>query len=301
MRFPRSFAILLFALAIRCSLFAIPDSVLFTESGTFTVPDGVTMVTIEAIGAGGNGGPNGGGGGGGGGYASGTYTVVAGTDLNVTVGRSGGYTSKVEGYLSATGGVNGSVVGGGTGGVGTGGTVKNTTGGTGGFGVEAKSGGGGGGCAGSIGYGQHGYGALDELCVNVGGNGGTGGGPYAGSGGNGGGYDHFLCDPPQQAKSGTTYGGGGGGAGNIGSPGHGSPGSVKFTWDIPSSVFEEATLINEWQSGSSDISIYDITGCKVNVSSTNNLPPTSYNLSPGTYFLVSIQGARIRTARLNRF
>lgn len=44
-------------------------SQIFTSSGTFTVPDGINLVTIEVIGAGGEGGGNGGGGGGGGGYA----------------------------------------------------------------------------------------------------------------------------------------------------------------------------------------------------------------------------------------
>ena len=43
------------------------DSLVFTSSGEFIVPMGVSEVTIEVVGAGGNGWVNGGGGGGGGG------------------------------------------------------------------------------------------------------------------------------------------------------------------------------------------------------------------------------------------
>lgn len=68
-------------------------SQLFTASGTFVVPDGVTTVKVSLIGGGGSGGRCGtgsmGGGGGAGGTAVGWLTVTPGANLSVTVGEGG--------------------------------------------------------------------------------------------------------------------------------------------------------------------------------------------------------------------
>ena len=67
----------------------------FSTPGTFangfTVPPGVTSITVQAWGGGGGGGidatnNNGGPGGGGGAYVSSTFTVVSGAAYNVVVG-----------------------------------------------------------------------------------------------------------------------------------------------------------------------------------------------------------------------
>ncbi|MEO7443580.1 MAG: phage tail protein, partial [Acidimicrobiales bacterium] len=61
----------------------------FTANGTYTVPTGVTSVTVVCRGGGGGGGGsvvNGGGGGGGGAYASSVLTVVPGAAHTITVG-----------------------------------------------------------------------------------------------------------------------------------------------------------------------------------------------------------------------
>jgi hypothetical protein len=107
--------------------FAQLDSAIFTSSGNFQVPAGVTSITIVVIGAGGNGGANGGGGA----YAKGVYAVTPLTSYNVVVGSSGGGATSVAPFISATGGINGftpsgsSIGGGGSGGVGSGGTLAN--------------------------------------------------------------------------------------------------------------------------------------------------------------------------------
>ncbi len=66
----------------------------FNSSGTFTVPVGVTSVTVEAWGGGGAGGgatgnPAAGGGGAGGAYAKNTFSVTAGNSFTITVGAGG--------------------------------------------------------------------------------------------------------------------------------------------------------------------------------------------------------------------
>jgi hypothetical protein len=101
-----------------------PNLQLFTSSGTFTVPTGVTKVKVTVIGGGGGGGgcqaaggEAGGGGGGGGGAVrlvtgltpGGTVAVTVGaggTAANDTAGGSGG-TSSFGAFCSATGGSGG--------------------------------------------------------------------------------------------------------------------------------------------------------------------------------------------------
>ncbi len=217
----------------------------FTTSGTFTVPNGITSVTVEVIGAGGKGGNNGGGGGGGGGYASGVYTVAPGSTHTVIVGEaaSGNGTSSVPSLnISATKGANGIsqtnpqvIGGGGAGGVGIGGQI-NRTGGNGGGGYWTYFGGGGGGAAGSISDGGDGGNTIawTGICQTPGGTGGLGGGLPAGDGGKGAGFTDVSCNVTDPSAVGANYGGGGGGAnGNGGPAALGANGVVKFTFCTP--------------------------------------------------------------------
>jgi len=115
----------------------------FTSSGTFTVPTGVTSVKVTVVGGGGNGGnasattgrassTGGGGGGGGGGVAVQFITgLTPGGTVSVTVGGISG-TSSFGAFCSATGGASaaassGSVASaGGVGGTGSGGNFSYT-------------------------------------------------------------------------------------------------------------------------------------------------------------------------------
>jgi hypothetical protein len=238
------FAIVLIAFTGNTALSQIPDdSLTFTTSGTFTVPAGVTSVTIEVVGAGGNGWLNGGGGGGGGGYAMGVYTVTPSSILNVTVGTPNGGvvggTTSVDALLSATGGGEGFTVpnpnlgGGGAGGVGSGGTVANRTGGTGGGGYWTYFGGGGAGAAGSLSNGSNGGNTITWTgnCLTPGGAGGAGGGWPGGNGGKGAGFIDNSCNVTNPAGNGGNWGGGGGGGnGNGGPPALGAGGYCKISW-----------------------------------------------------------------------
>lgn len=96
---------------------------IFTASGTFTVPSGVTNVKVTLIGGGGGGGGSdnvnyGGGGGGGGVYYRQSVNVTPGSNISVTIGSGGsgggnnqngssGGTSSFGSYLSSTGGAGG--------------------------------------------------------------------------------------------------------------------------------------------------------------------------------------------------
>src|SRR5688572_17019299 len=72
-----------------CSNLGNNGSRIFTSSGSFTVPAGVTSVRVLAIGGGG-GGANGHQGGGGSGYVqSGIYNITPGQNISVTVGSGG--------------------------------------------------------------------------------------------------------------------------------------------------------------------------------------------------------------------
>jgi len=87
----------------------------FTSSGTFTIPSGVTAVKVTVVGGGGNGGNagaySGAGGGGGGGVAIKYVTgLTAGGTVTVTVGGIAG-TSSFGAHCSATGGSTASNVG----------------------------------------------------------------------------------------------------------------------------------------------------------------------------------------------
>jgi len=191
-----------------------------TAPNSWTVPAGVTSITVQAWGAGGAGGGstsngNGGSGGGGGAYASRTITVTPGSTINYTIG-AGGIGSNGNGTaggdttlnaLNARGGAGGTANSGagGVGGIATGGVPTNTDGLPGGAGGGNPGGDGG-----------------DS------GNGGTGGAGGSNSAGG-------VGNPP---------GGGGGGAERSGSGsvgGNGAVGQITITWtpfvcNVPASV-----------------------------------------------------------------
>jgi len=112
------------------------QSQLFTASGTWTAPTGVTRVRVWVVGGAGGGATSGCGVYGGvGGMAMGVYTVSPGTGYTVTVGAGGaaastgatGGTTSFGGVISATGGGGGSSTPGASG-SGSGGTVINSVG-----------------------------------------------------------------------------------------------------------------------------------------------------------------------------
>jgi hypothetical protein len=100
----------------------------FTSSGSFTVPAGVTKLRVRVVGGGGSGGGStaslAGAGGGSGAYAEGVVTVTPGQVITVTVGAGGagnsgasgsiGGTSSFGAFASATGGSGGATNGGGS-------------------------------------------------------------------------------------------------------------------------------------------------------------------------------------------
>jgi len=230
-----------------------PDLILvsstFTSSGTFTVPAGITSVSVLVVGGGGGGGgPGSGEGSGRGGGAAGgalynsAYTVTPGANITVTVGAGGTNDAaggnSVFGTITSTGGGRGATTGtaAGNGGSGGGGQAANggNYGGTPGTGISGQghngglgysdgasySDGGGGGGAGAAGgsvttsgtaAGSGGIGLSNSI---------TGSAVYYAGGGGGGG------DYRQTYATGGPGGSGGGGAGANAHYGTGTSGSA---------------------------------------------------------------------------
>ncbi|HBE43384.1 MAG TPA: hypothetical protein DDW27_19725, partial [Bacteroidales bacterium] len=213
----------------------------FTTSGTFTVPPGVTAITVECWGGGGAGGgttannARGGGGGAGGAYAKKALSVTPGTNYTVTVGAartgttSAGGTGNpswfgTTGTVYAEGGAGGAAPNGGTVAGGTGSAANSIgdivyAGGNGANGTSTASGGGGGG-SGSTGDGGNASGTTAGSGTAL--NGGTGGtGLTAGGNGN----------------PGNNYGGGGSGGyvnnNTNRSGGNGAQGLVIVSYCLP--------------------------------------------------------------------
>ena len=212
------------------------QSTAFTSSGSWTCPQGVTTIQVEAYGGGGGGGyggtanKNGGGGGGGGGYSKLTgVAVIPGTTYTITVGAGGSAGASSNGgnggtstatfgatSITATGGNGGQSNANGRAG-GTGGIGNNGTGGTGGTGVNGTGSGGGGGAAGTTGNG--GNGALPTA--------GTSGGGMAGAGGAG------STSNTAAGTIGANYGGGGGGGTRNSVGGAGAGGYILISYACP--------------------------------------------------------------------
>ena len=212
----------------------------FTVAGTqsFTVPAGVTSLTVECWGAGGGGGGGGtvanaaGGGGGGGAYARSTVTVVAGNTYSLVVGAAGtagvanGGTGGVGGSSSfntssviaigGSGGIGRTTSGGGAGGAGgtgsTGGTVF-----SGGVGVTGATtyGGGGAGSAGSLSNGNTGSTSTGGVAVTNGGAGGNGASATAGAAGTVGGAPGGGGGGGRRGTTATNRAGGAGAVGRV--------------------------------------------------------------------------------------
>lgn len=178
----------------------------FTSSGSFTPPSGVSVVKAEVVGAGGAGAAGsantiGGGGGGGGAYCLKYANLSATTSVGVVVGTggssTGGTSSFGPSFCSAAGGnIGGTDGSAGSGGMSTSGDVNVT---------------GQGGCSGAVGVG-------------------------AGSSGGGCGGNTVLGGGAQGVKNsagginGGNYGGGGSGAGNGQTAGNGASGIVIISW-----------------------------------------------------------------------
>lgn len=221
-------------------------------SGNWTVPCGVTSITVECWGAGGGGGAGtdtglpGGSGGGGGAYAKTSgIVVVPGALIPYSVGAGGALGDKAPGgnggnttwnttVVVAAGGTGGAVDGGA---VGTGGTTVASTGtvkyagGSGAAGFATR-GGGGGGSAGDAAAGNTAVGTAGGIAVTNGGAGGNGGSGTGVAGSNGG-----------------TPGAGGGGAGRRSGGGTkggaGANGQIKITYTVvPGS--STATTTGAW-------------------------------------------------------
>lgn len=214
----------------------------FTSNGTFTVPPGVTEITVQAWGAGGGGGGRGSSGtargGGGGAFAASTLQVTPGAQLTVTIGSggsggtgnnngsAGGNSLINDGFTNlvlAAGGAGGSTSTSGSGGAG--GTVASSIGQTRHAGGSGEAGGGGG--AGTTGAGGNASGS-------------TGGSGTTEGGGNGG-----NAPIPRSlwaninGASGSVYGGAGSGGsvgllGSSANGGTGADGRIIVSWSPPS-------------------------------------------------------------------
>jgi hypothetical protein len=223
----------------------------FTSSGTFTVPAGVSAVKVTVVGGGGGGGTRTttgiSGGGGGGGIAIEYITgLTAGTNISVTVGAGGnaattGGTSSFAEYCSATGGASSGTnsTAGGGGGTGSGGNI-NITGGTGGNGINGSGSGGAlqiystGAGGGSLSSATDGYSwfVTDVCIITDSGFGGTAGTGYFGGVG-GASQRRAGASFNLTGLNGTVYGNGGSGAYRVSGTqtgGLGSAGIVVVEW-----------------------------------------------------------------------
>jgi hypothetical protein len=263
----------------------------FTTSGSFTVPAGVTSITIEAWGAGGKGGSKAGngsgnqyGGGGGGAYSKKVLTVTPGLSYSVTVG-SGNTTTVLGGdswfsdraVFLAKGGksVPDDTTTGASGALSSnciGDTVF--SGGNGANGTNTD-GGGGGSSAGSVSNGvstTNQTGAIAPTGSN-GGNGGSGG-SGSGSGSNG--------------ISGQAPGGGGGGGGKGNNGGLGGDGKINIAWTCPTYTLSMPVTVSP---------ICATNSANISVNSTaSGLPVGTYTV---TYNLTGGNTATGNTAPMN--
>jgi len=228
-----------YADALGANYVTVSKSQKFTENGTFTIPNNVTLIWVTAMGAGGGGGGGsggaassyGGGGGGGGGSGEMKYripiNVISSQVLNVTIGVGGkGGAGGTNGSSSGAGydGGNGAntifgndtiiyvLASGGNFGVGSG----QYSGGNGGNSTKSRGANGAGGTGGTNGAGGDGnISTNNNLFFVDGGAGGGGGGGGSGTSGAGGNapnnYNYFHGLGSTGGAGGVIAGGGGGG------------------------------------------------------------------------------------------
>lgn len=250
----------------------------FNSSSTFTVPAGITSLTVECWGGGGGGGGNisltdGGGGGGGGAYSKSVLSVVPGTVYSLTVGNggSGGNAGSDGGIgadswfinsttILAKGGgkglkKSGLIIGASSGNGGAGGSALlgigaiKYSGGNGAKGYDGLFGSGGGGGS-SAGTGANGGNAPLA-------NGGTNTGGIAPTGGGNGGFGKYLYN----GESGKIPGGGGGGSSILtaGSGGNGANGKIIISWTNGPTITLTSALGTDQQSVFKNSAITKIT------------------------------------------
>jgi len=256
-RFWQRFAWRALGLLLPASLHAQTSPQIFTSSGTFTPPAGVTSITVECWGGGGAGGSaqktgsinnTGGGGGGGGGYAKGTVAVTPGNPYTVTIPAAA--TAPASGFSDNTASTSGSVVtftgdsgsvtaNGGTGGRNCVQSASSRGGGAGGTGGNFNGGAGAGGGTGSTGYGGGGGAGASDNQNGNGGSGTSGGGTTTGSDSNhngGAGGAGKANGSNGGGTGGTAPGGGGGGAycSSVSTQrgGAGAPGRIIISWTV---------------------------------------------------------------------
>ncbi|RYZ54111.1 MAG: hypothetical protein EOP49_05845, partial [Sphingobacteriales bacterium] len=287
----------------------------FTSSGSFTVPAGVTSITIEAWGSGGAGGSvNGnnnrtktGGGGGGGAYASKSLAVVPGTLYQVTVGAA--KPSTLNSTTAADNNGNASIFS--RNGV----EIVKAMGGAGGAGYTANSTGNGSGAAGSLpgsigdatkngGAGGTGNGASSGAGGGSGGSSGLGGNASAGTAGaaglGGGAPGGTGVSTGAVGNSGGNYGGGGSGGRSTNNSnfigGSGAQGFVQVTYTCPIYGFSTITVTN---SCVNNPALVTLTG------TASTLPvgtyTVTYNLSGGTTITNKTETMSVTTAGTGSF
>ena len=240
----RNFYLFVSALFFFLNGFSQTQSVTFDNYGSqqWTVPCGVTSITVQAWGAGAGGSTSGGGGGGA--FASKVISVTPGTTYTLYVGRgstSSGGDAGEDSYF-ATNLVK--AEGGGKAGIRTGGRASQSigtirhSGGDGGSSGTGRGGSGGGGSAGSSGDGGIGI----QANGNGGANGGNGGNPNGGDGGNGGGRN-------SNGYTGSFPGGGGGERGTPNflsstSNGKGGNGQIIIYYESSLGIYCSPTISN---------------------------------------------------------
>ncbi|MBK8923807.1 MAG: hypothetical protein IPM81_20355 [Saprospirales bacterium] len=277
------------------------QSVTYSTPGTytFTVPDGVTSVTVKTWGGGGGGGRSddgdasgsaAGGGGGGGGYRTGSFTVSAGQTITIVVGDGGAggdvdFEPGANGDNSSATHTSGVITA--NGGTGGGAGVNSTTGGAGGAGGSGSGGSGGfsggTGAGGGTADGGKGGGGAGDAANGGNGSGRTGGGgggsAGGGTGGNGGTSGGSGAD-------GGTYGAGGGGCGDAGfALDHGGYGG-------------DGAVILSWTCAGVNVSNFNVTAADACNGGASTVTITSNTLAGGTYTVYyNLGGANVATAQ----
>lgn len=261
--FYKLFSFVLIAGTFLLPLTAFATTVVFTTSGTWMVPAGVTSVTADVWAGGGGGGSGSGGGAGAGGGGGGAFseqtaiTVVPGNVYSLTVGLGGAgqpFLGSVGNggdsmFLSSTtvlakGGSGSSGASGAPGGAAASGvgTTKHSggAGGSDGSSCAAGASGGGGGGAGTTGDGGAGSNSSGGPSTCTGGVGGTG---TSVGGGNG------ATGPSQPGGTGgtspSTDGGGGSGPGGGSTGQNGARGEVDLTFTAASSAVHATVVQTE--------------------------------------------------------